>query len=100
MSSSSNENTLTFVHIARIPPEGIVAYRAYKDRVLPLMAEHGGRLERRLRNEPGTLEVHIIGFASEATLQAYRNDPRRAAAAPLLERSAAKVELHSLHDVL
>jgi uncharacterized protein (DUF1330 family) len=98
--SNENENALTFVLIARIPPEGVEAYQAYEDQVLPVLAEHGGRLQRRLRNETGTLEVHILSYPSDAVAQAYRSDPRRAAAAHLLEASTAKVELLSLRDVL
>ena len=98
--SNENENALTFVLIARIPPDGVEAFRAYEDQVLPLLTEHGGRLQRRLRNETGTLEVHIISYPSNAVAQAYRNDPRRAAATHLLETSLAKVELLSLRDVL
>jgi uncharacterized protein (DUF1330 family) len=97
--SNENEDAVTFVLIARIPPEGVEAYQAYEDHVLPLMAEHGGRLERRLRNESGTVEVHIIGYPSNMARETYRNDPRRAAAAHLLETSLATIELLSLRDV-
>ena|ERR1700728_4937885 len=97
--SNDNDNALTLVVIARIPPDGVAAYQAYEDQVIPLMTEHGGRLERRMRNEPGTLELHIISFPSAAAHQSYRADPRRAAAAHLLQASAAKSELLSLRDV-
>ena len=97
--SNGNENALTLVHIARIPPHGVEAYRAYEDQVIPLMNEHGGRLERRLRNELGTLELHIISFPSDSAFQKYRSDPRRTAATHLMETSAAKTELLSLRDV-
>jgi uncharacterized protein (DUF1330 family) len=97
--STENENALTFVLIARIPPAGVEAFRAYEDQVLPLLNEYGGRLQRRLRNEAGTLEVHIIGFPSDMAFQKYRRDPRRTAAAHLLEASSAELELLSLRDV-
>ncbi len=84
---------VTFVLIARIPAEGIEAFRAYEDAVLPLLPEFNGRLERRLRNPDGTVEVHVVSFASDADFQNYRNDPRRMAQAGLLEKSAAKLEL-------
>src|SRR5215471_11853785 len=92
-------NLVTFVLIARIPTEGIEDFRAYENAVLPLLPEFNGRLERRLRNPDGTTEIHIVSFASEADFQNYRNDPRRAAQAWLLERSAAKLELLSMADV-
>ena len=86
-------NLVTFVLIARIPAEGIEAFRAYEDAVLPLLPEFGGRVERRLRSPDGTIEMHIISFASDTDFQNYRNDPRRAAQAWLLEKSYAKLEL-------
>jgi hypothetical protein len=98
--SNENENALTFVLIARILPDGVEAFRAYEDQVLPLLAEHGGRLQRRLRDETGTLEVHIVSYPSDAACQSYRSDPRRTAAMPLLETSGASLELLSLRDVL
>jgi hypothetical protein len=97
--SNENENVLTFVLIARIPPDGVEAFRAYEDQVLPLLNEHGGRLQRRLRNELGTLELHIVSFPSDVAFQKYRSDARRAAATPLLEASSAKLERLSLRDV-
>jgi hypothetical protein len=48
---------VTFVLIARIPPEGVEAFRAYEDAVLPLLPEFNGSLERRLRNPDGTIEI-------------------------------------------
>src|SRR5580704_1124502 len=83
---------VTFVLIARIPAEGIADFRAYEDAVLPLLPEFNGRLERRLRNQDGTVEMHIVSFASEADFQNYRNDPRRAAQASVLKKSSATVE--------
>jgi uncharacterized protein (DUF1330 family) len=97
---NENENALTLVLIARIPLDGVEAFQAYEDQVLPLLKEYGGRLERRLRNELGTVELHVLSFPSDAALQKYRGDPRRTAAAHLLEISAAKLERFSLRDVL
>jgi hypothetical protein len=90
---------VTFVLIARIPPEGVEAFRAYEDAVLPLLPEFNGSLERRLRNPDGTIEIHIVSFTSEADFQNYRNDPRRTAHARLLEKSSAKLELLPMANV-
>lgn len=90
--TNDRSKRLTLVLIARIPIEGVADFRAYEDAVLPLLPEFNGRLERRLRNQDGTIEVHIVSFASEADFQNYRNDSRRTAQAALLERSAAKRE--------
>jgi uncharacterized protein (DUF1330 family) len=97
--SNKNENELTLVLIARIPADGVAAFQTYEDQILPLLGDHGGRLQRRLRNEAGTVELHILSFPSEAALQQYRSDPRRTAAAHLLEASSAQRESLSLHDV-
>jgi hypothetical protein len=85
-------NRVTFVLIFRIPAEGVEDFRAYEEAVLPLLPEFNGRLELRLRNPDGTVEMHIVSYASDADRQNYRNDPRRAAQAWLLEKSSAKLE--------
>jgi hypothetical protein len=53
-------NPVTFVLIFRIPTEGVEDFRAYEEAVLPLLPEFNGRLERRLRNPDGTVEMHIV----------------------------------------
>ena len=73
---------LTLALVAKIPASGVDDFQAYEDAVLPLLPDHGGRLERRLRNADGTLEVHIVSFASRAGFDSFRNDPRRTAASP------------------
>jgi hypothetical protein len=90
---------LTFLLIARIPNGGLPDFDAYEAAVLPLLAEHGGRLERRLRAAGGGLEAHVVTFPGQAEFDAYRADSRRAAATPLLEASAAVIELHEVGDV-
>jgi hypothetical protein len=92
-------NLVTFVLIARIHAEGIGDFREYEDAVLPLLPEFNGRLERRLRNPDGTVEMHIISFASDADFQNYRNDPRRTAQNWLLEKSSANLELLPMANV-
>jgi hypothetical protein len=96
---TNQTNLVTFVLIARIPAEGIDDFRAYEDAVLPLLSEFNGRLERRLRNPDGTVEVHTVSFASDADFQNYRKDPRRMAQAWLLEKSSAKLELLPMVNV-
>jgi hypothetical protein len=97
--TTNRDNLVTFVLIVRIPDEGIKDFRAYEDAVLPLLPEFNGRLERRLRNPEGTIETHIISFASDADFQNYRNDPRRTAQTWLLEKSSAKLELLPMANV-
>jgi len=89
----------TYVLIARIPPAGVEAFQRYEAAVLPLLAEHGGRLDRRLRSADGTTEVHVISFDDAAGLDGYRADPRRARHARDLADSGAQVELLPVDDV-
>ena len=92
-------NVVTFELIARIPTEGIEDFRAYEDAVLPLLPEFNGRLERRLRNPDGTVEMLIVSFASDADFQNYRNDPWRTGQTWLLEKSSTKLELLPMANV-
>ena len=74
----------TFVLIARVPPDGVAGFQAYEDAVLPLLSEHGGSLERRLRNGDGTIEVHIVSFNSDRSFQGLqRRSKARRAFAPV-----------------
>ena len=97
--TARQSNLVTFVLIVRIPAEGIDDFRAYEDAVLPLLPEFNGRLERRLRNPDGTVEMHIVSFASDADFQNYRNDPRRTGQVRLLEKSSTKLELLPMANV-
>lgn len=91
---------LTLALIARVPAAGVADFQDYETRVLPLLAEHAGKLERRLRNADGTVELHVVSFDSHEALQRFRADPRREAAAPLLQRSGAAIEMHEVTDVV
>jgi hypothetical protein len=77
----------------------VSAYQEYETAVLPLLAEHEGTLERRLRSADGLVEVHMIGFSSHEAFKGYMEDPRRVALQPLLISSGASAELHELTDV-
>ncbi len=62
------------------------ALRTYERRVLPLVANHGGRLitafEPAGRGTPGIPdEVHVLEFPSEDEFASFRDDPRRTALA-------------------
>ena len=73
--------------------EGLVAY---EDRVLALVAAHGGTVLQRARTsgEGGhPLEVQFFRFPSEAALQAYLADDRRVALAAERDRVVARTEL-------
>jgi hypothetical protein len=87
------------VLIARVPERGIDRFRSYEGQVLPLIAEHGGELQRRLRSDDGCTEVHLVAFPSAEAFAAYRADPRRARVGHLLAESGAQTELLELRDV-
>jgi hypothetical protein len=90
---------LLLVQIVRIPADGIDAFQLFESRVLPLLAAHGGMLERRMRSADGQIEIHVISFPSAAALDQYRNDPERVRHLPLLEQSGAVAQLVEVTDV-
>lgn len=94
-----NAAGLVHVSIVRIPAQGTGAFNEYESEVLPLLAAHGGVLQRRLRSEDGGTEVHLVWFPSALQFDQYRNDPRRAASTPLLLESQATTELLRMFDV-
>ncbi|MER5478147.1 hypothetical protein ABT026_14400 [Streptomyces sp. NPDC002734] len=91
--------TVTYLMLAWLAEGGAGAFDVYEGAVLPLLAEYGGRLERRVRTMDDRLEVHLVSFPTEDALDAYRADPRRSAAAPLLESSGAEVQLLPVRDI-
>jgi hypothetical protein len=91
--------TVTYLMLARLPAGRLGAFDAYEAAVLPLLAEHGGRLERRVRSLDDRAEAHLVSFPTEEDFAAYRADERRRAATPLLEASGAAVELLAVRDV-
>jgi hypothetical protein len=90
---------MAYVMIARIPVSGVVAFEACQSQVLPLLAEHDGQLQRRLRSDDGQIEVHLIWFPATAAFEAWRADRRRARHAPLLQAANIRAELLCLGDI-
>ncbi|MFE0425538.1 hypothetical protein [Streptomyces sp. NPDC058953] len=90
---------VTYLMLARVPEGGLGDFEGYERVVLPLLAEYGGRLERRLRSVDDRVEAHLVTFPDGKDLDAFRADARRVAAAPLLESSGAAVELLAVRDV-
>ncbi|MDQ0991519.1 hypothetical protein [Streptomyces sp. V3I7] len=90
---------VTYLMVARLPEGGLRDFDAYERAVLPLLAEHGGTLERRLRTPDGRVEAHLVSFAGDDDFAAFRADPRRSSAAPLLAASGAEIELLAVRDV-
>ncbi|MEM8973343.1 MAG: hypothetical protein AAGD43_14890 [Pseudomonadota bacterium] len=94
----SEGSDLQFVVIARIPKNGVGFFQIYEDRVLPLLKDHGGKLERRMRNDDGTVEMHIVSFRTQAGFDAYAQDFRRTSQASMLEKSGAQIEVLPMMD--
>ena len=82
------------------------ALRAYEDKVLSLVPEHGGRVLYRGTVLPGArggegagappAEVQIQEMPSQASLDAYVNDPRRLALAAERDAAIARTDLFPL----
>lgn len=68
---------------------------AYEDRVLELVAEHGGRVVQRARTD-GTgdqpLEIQLFTFESPSAMDGYMQDERRLALADERDRVVARTE--------
>jgi hypothetical protein len=75
---------ITMAFVGHADPATGAAASAFEDEVLPLLAEHGGRVLYRGRRIPGQdaglpWEVHLLWFPRRAALDAYLADDRRSA---------------------
>lgn len=77
----------------------IEAFEAYEDAVLPVLADHGARLERRFRSLDNALEVHVLYFPSPEARQAYLADPRRTAHAHMWESARVSATLIEMGEI-
>jgi uncharacterized protein (DUF1330 family) len=82
------------------------ALSAYEDKVLRLVAEHGGRVLERGTVLPGSqhdgdppTEVQFLEMPSEVSLDAYVNDPRRLAMAGERDAAIARTDLFRIQPV-
>ncbi|MBO7745113.1 hypothetical protein I8J29_12965 [Paenibacillus sp. MWE-103] len=82
-----------YVMTAKIPEAGAAKFNEYESLVLPLLRDHGAKLEKRLQSPDRLTEVHILWFPSPQSFEDYRNDPRRSRHAHLLSESGAVIEL-------
>jgi uncharacterized protein (DUF1330 family) len=100
--AAEKEMRKSFVLIAEVDVAAIAAFDHYESAVLPLLAKHGGVLERRLRHvrdDGGWLEVHVVSFPSREALDAYRGDPERSRAQELIAGAHFKTTLVDVNDV-
>jgi enamine deaminase RidA (YjgF/YER057c/UK114 family) len=75
----------TLALVVELAEDAVAPFAAYERRVLPLLARHGGRLDRRLRTVDGRTEIHLLSFADRAGYDAYLADPERTTAGHLLD---------------
>jgi uncharacterized protein (DUF1330 family) len=87
-------------------PGMAAALSAYEDKVLRLVAGHGGRVLERGTVLPGSqhdgeppTEVQFLEMPSEASLDAYMNDPRRLAMAAERDAAIARTDLFRIQPV-
>ena len=81
----AEQQRVRVVAVIDVPPAAVAVFQQYEQEVLPLLEQHGGVLERRLRTADGTTEVHVLSFATDVDYRSYRQDPRRQAARGLLD---------------
>jgi hypothetical protein len=76
---------LTFVLVADLAREAVSSFQRYESLVLPLLARHGGRLQRRMRTHDELVEVHVVSVDSQDGYESYLADEERQAHRALLE---------------
>lgn len=91
---------LIMVMTASIPKDGVAAFKAYEDKVVPLLKKHGGILERRLSNADGTIEIHILKFKDQEAFENYCFDPERLKHTQIFDKSGAQTQLIQMEDVV
>jgi uncharacterized protein (DUF1330 family) len=74
----------------------------YETKVFAIIAEYGGRLEKRYQCVPqpqAPAEFHLITFPSQASFEAYRADPRLSELAPLRQQAMAQTIIWSAAEL-
>ena len=80
-------------------PGAAAALVEYEDKVLDLLATHGGRVLQRARTDGANdapLEIHVLEFPSQAALDDYLGDERRTVFADARETAIARTEVFSV----
>jgi enamine deaminase RidA (YjgF/YER057c/UK114 family) len=89
----------TVAVVVDLGADAVAPFDAYERRVLPLLARHGGAVDRRLRTADGRTEVHVLAFADRTGFDAYVADPDRAAHGRLLDGADVRRRLLEVDDV-
>jgi uncharacterized protein (DUF1330 family) len=80
------------------------ALAEYENRVLVLLADHDATLVARVSPLPGETadlptEIHIIHFATQAAIDGYMVDPRRAAMSAQRDACIARTQIIRVRSV-
>lgn len=94
---------MAIVAVLTVRSERQAEFEAYERLAATIMREHGGRLERVIREAPGAdstsfREVHVVTFAGPEGFAAYRADPRLAELTAERDRAIAGTMLIQGHD--
>jgi hypothetical protein len=93
---------LYYTQLIFIKPGKEIEFHAFEDKVLPLLANHGGELHYRVRPDKESFiagtgelpyEVHLVTFKNVEGFKSYGADPQRLAAIDLKNESVEKVVL-------
>jgi len=88
---------LTAVVVLYVAPRKHDEFDAFELQAAPLLAQHGGSIERRVRiagQEAGQpYEVHVVTFADQQAFDAYRGDPALAALQPARAAAIERTEI-------
>jgi hypothetical protein len=89
MDGTETDKRIRIVAVIDFPRPLVEAGQRYESLVLPLLADHGGRVDQRLRTPEGCTEVHLLSFESREGYESFLGDPRRSA-----YQESTGVELH------
>lgn len=90
---------LLLVAIVEMAPGHTDAGQQYEDAVLGLLSQHGGSVERRMRDTESATEVHVIRFASRAGYESFMADPERFGHRDRLGPAAPTTRVIEVHDL-
>jgi uncharacterized protein (DUF1330 family) len=96
VNASGSEASICLCVLLWASPGADAALASYEDRVLELMADHGARVLQRARTDGADgapLEIQILEYPSQAALDGYLADERRAALVGEREAAIARTEI-------
>jgi uncharacterized protein (DUF1330 family) len=96
VNASGSEASIRLCILLWARPDADAALVGYEDQVLKLMADHGARVLQRARTDGADatpLEIQILEYPSQAALDGYLADERRAALAGEREAAIARTEI-------